>query len=55
MEKRYGIDPGRGRDYVETDVAADRVNRVKNPRTGNDELQIEGDVPLINPQVTRRR
>jgi hypothetical protein len=53
-QKRYGLRPGHGRDYVETDVDASRVMTVNNPRTGKPELQIVGDVPLINPTFVRR-
>jgi hypothetical protein len=52
-ERRYRIGRGRGNHIVETDVPADRVNRVYNPKTKTDELQIEGDVPLVNPSFPR--
>ena len=53
-EAKYGIKPGRGRDIVETDVPANLVQRVKNPITKVDELQIIGDVPLLNSRIIRR-
>ena len=53
-EERYGIGRGRGRDIVETDVPTSRIDRVRNPVTGVDELQIRGDVPLNNSTITRR-
>ncbi len=54
-EDKYQIGKGRGRDYVETDVPTSRVERTKNSRTGKDELTIEGDVPLQNANITRRK
>jgi hypothetical protein len=53
-EDRYLLRPGHGRDYVETDVDARRVITVNNPKTGKPELQIVGDVPLLNPTFVRR-
>ena len=55
-EDRYGLQRGRGRDYVETDVAASRVERVRNPQTRVNELRIRGDVRLSkNATIVRRR
>jgi RHS repeat-associated protein len=53
-EDKYQIKPGHGRNIVETDVPADRVNRVFNPRTKDHELEIPGDVPLKNPTFQKR-
>jgi Glu-tRNA(Gln) amidotransferase subunit E-like FAD-binding protein len=53
-EAKYGIRPGRGRHYVETDVPASRVKEVWNPDTKSYELQIEGDVAISNPSFFRR-
>ena len=54
-EDKYGLKRGRGRNFVETDVASDRVKRRANPLTGADELTVEGDVVLSNPTIVRRR
>jgi hypothetical protein len=54
VEARYKIKQGRGRHYVETDVPESRVSRVKNPKTGNWELEIEGDVLLENEKIQKR-
>jgi RHS repeat-associated protein len=55
-EQKYQIKPGRGRDYVETNVPRNRVERVKNPRTQNYELQIKGDVCLsCDATFTKRK
>lgn len=53
-EAIYGLKPGRGRNYIETGVAASRVRRVRNPLTKSLELQIEGPIQLINPSFVRR-
>jgi hypothetical protein len=45
---------GHGQNYVETDVAANRVQRVYNPRTRSHELQITGDVSVQNAQFVKR-
>ena len=55
VENKYQIKPGRGRDYVETDVPASSVEWVPNPRYGTPELTVKGDVPLKNPKIDRRR
>jgi len=55
-EDKYGIPPGHGRDYVETDVPTSRITEVKNAVTGAKELTIRGEVPLSdNAKVVRRR
>ena len=54
-EQRFGLGRGRGRDVIETDVPASRVQSAINPRTGRPELRIRGDVPLQNATITRRR
>ena len=53
-ETTYGLDPGRGRNFLETDVAKSRVSQRFNPDTGAKELVIKGDVQLQNPTFTRR-
>jgi RHS repeat-associated protein len=50
----YGLKPGHGQNYIETDVPAHRVNKVYNPTTKNFELQIKGDVPLENAKFFKR-
>jgi RHS repeat-associated protein len=55
VEKKYGVDRGRGRDYVETSVPKDRVKRVKNPDTKHEELRIKGDVCLSCDATFHRR
>lgn len=54
-EKKYQIKPGRGRDYIETDVAISRLEWVKNPRYGTPELTVKGDLPLQNPEIIKRK
>jgi hypothetical protein len=51
---KYGLAPGHGRDYVETDVLASRVQRVWNAKTRAFELVIKGDVQLLNAVFIRR-
>jgi hypothetical protein len=53
-EDRCGLDPGHGRDYVETDVDANRVSDRWNPRAKTWELQIEGDIDVMNARFVRR-
>jgi hypothetical protein len=45
-EKKFQLKKGRGRDYVETDVSASKVEVVPNPRYGTPELTVKGDLPL---------
>jgi len=54
-ERKYQIDPGRGRDYVETDVQSSNLEWMKNPRYGTQELTVKGDIPLQNAEIVRRR
>ena len=54
-EAFHQIPRGRGRDYVETDVPTERIEWIKNPRHGRFELTVEGDLPLINAEVVRRK
>jgi RHS repeat-associated protein len=55
-EARYGLRPGHGRDYVETDVRASSIIRRANPLTRADEWVARGDVPLSpNAQIFQRR
>jgi hypothetical protein len=53
-EKAYGLRQGRGRNYVETDIPTSQVNSVYNPLTRSHELQLRGDVPLVNPTFHKR-
>lgn len=54
-ESKYQIKQERGRDYVETDVESSRLEWVKNPRYGTEELTVKGDVTLQNSSIVRRR
>jgi RHS repeat-associated protein len=54
-ESEYQLKPGRGRDYVETDVPNSRLETVRNPRYGTPELTVKGDVPLNNATITKRK
>jgi RHS repeat-associated protein len=54
-ETKFQINPGRGRDYIETDVDNSRLEMIKNPRYGTEELTVKGDLPLENATITRRR
>ncbi|MGQ6211059.1 RHS repeat-associated core domain-containing protein, partial [Serratia sp. IR-2025] len=54
-ENKYQIKPGRGRDYVETDVPNSQLEWITNPRYHTQELTVKGDVPLKNPTVTKRK
>ena len=49
------IGKGKGRDYVETDVPASRLEMVKNPSYGTPELTVKGDLPLKNHTIHRRK
>jgi hypothetical protein len=53
-ETKYGLKPGRGRNFVETDVAKSQVSQRFNPMTGANELIIKGDLPLQNPTFIKR-
>lgn len=54
-ESKYQIKPGKGKDYIETDVPDELLEWVPNPRYHRDELTIKGDVELNNPKVFRRK
>ncbi|MDF2885538.1 MAG: type secretion protein Rhs [Clostridiaceae bacterium] len=54
-EKNYQLAPGKGRDYLETDVPKSLLEWVKNPRYGTKELTVKGRIPLINPKFYPRR
>ncbi|WP_323639797.1 RHS repeat-associated core domain-containing protein [Pectobacterium polonicum] len=54
-ESKYQIKPGKGRDYIETDVPNDSLEWITNPRYHREELTIKSDVKLDNPQVFRRK
>jgi hypothetical protein len=56
-EDYYRLNQGHGRDYVEFDTMPDEARAVTNPRTGNTEWVIDGDVDLENrsPTFHRRR
>jgi hypothetical protein len=53
-EDTYGLKPGRGRNYIETDVPAENVTQRYNPLTGSMELVVKGDVQLQNPTFQKR-
>ena len=57
IEDKFGIKPGKGRNYVEFEVSLDEVEHVMNPSTGNYEFRIVGDVNLNNrnPAFFNRR
>ncbi|MFG1172773.1 RHS repeat-associated core domain-containing protein [Erwiniaceae bacterium CAU 1747] len=54
-QDKYRIKPGKGRDYIETDVPADKLEWVRNPVYHLDELTVKGDVVLHNPKVVQRK
>ena len=47
-EMKYGLKPGKGRDYVEFDVPESLTEWKKNPAYGRDELTIKGSFDLKN-------
>jgi len=53
--EQYGIKDGRGRDYVETDVPAERLEWIKNPSYHRKELTVFGDLKIENPTFTKRK
>ncbi|WP_229416215.1 RHS repeat-associated core domain-containing protein [Pseudoduganella armeniaca] len=53
-EDNYQIGKGRGRDYVEFDVPTSRLEWVSNPRYGDKELTVKGNVTACNLKVFRR-
>ncbi|MEZ2586404.1 HYD1 signature containing ADP-ribosyltransferase family protein [Kluyvera intermedia] len=56
VESKYQIKPGRGRDYIETDVPNKQLEWVTNPRYHTDELTAKGDIILSeNAKITKRR
>ncbi|MBK9576639.1 MAG: hypothetical protein IPO40_06170 [Fibrobacteres bacterium] len=54
-QEKFQLRPGKGRDYIETDVPNSSIEWVKNPRYGADELTVRGDLPLLNPDFYPRR
>jgi RHS repeat-associated protein len=54
-ENRYEIDKGKGRNYVETDVAEDRIKWKMNPRYHVEEMTVVGDLQLKNPEFIKRK
>ncbi|SFB38152.1 HYD1 signature containing ADP-ribosyltransferase family protein [Clostridium frigidicarnis] len=55
-ETKYQIKKGKGRDYMEFDVPNSKLEWLKNPRYGTEELTIKGGVEeLINPLFKRRK
>ena len=50
----YGIKPGRGRNYIETDVYQYQVEKVFNPQFQVEEFTIKGNVDLDNPTFMKR-
>ncbi|WP_218067738.1 RHS repeat-associated core domain-containing protein, partial [Escherichia coli] len=56
VETKYQIKPGRGRDYVETDVPNEQLEWIPNPRYHTDELTAKGDITLSdNAKITKRK
>ncbi|WP_240782888.1 hypothetical protein [Escherichia sp. E1130] len=56
VESKYQIKPGRGCDYVETDVPNEQLEWVPNPRYHTDELTAKGDITLSdNAKITKRK
>jgi hypothetical protein len=53
-EDTFGLKPGRGRHVVETDVPADRIEKVWNEVMKVWEYQVKGDVELSNPTFIKR-
>jgi uncharacterized protein RhaS with RHS repeats len=41
--------------FVETDVATSKIEEIKNPLTGKNELTVKGDVELDNATCTHRK
>ncbi|WP_326494848.1 HYD1 signature containing ADP-ribosyltransferase family protein [Klebsiella aerogenes] len=55
-EIKYQIKPGRGRDYVQTDVPNNQLEWVTNPRYHTEELTAKGDIILSdNARITKRK
>jgi hypothetical protein len=56
-EVKYLIKPGKGNAYVEFDARAEEVHHQLNPRTGEKEFFLYGDVDLLdrNPQGFNNR
>ena len=55
-ETKYQIKKGKGRDYMEFYVSNSKLELLKNPRYGTEELTIKGGVEeLINPLFKRRK
>jgi hypothetical protein len=53
-ESTYGLKPGRGRDYVETDVDVACIEYRYNAKTRANEITVKGDIPLRNATIIRR-
>jgi len=51
----YQINQQKTKHYVETDVLDDRIEWIKNPRYGNRELTVYGDLELKNPTFIKRK
>ncbi len=54
--KRYGLRDGRGSSYIEFDIKPDEATRLTNPKTGQTEWVIQGDLNLSerSPSFHRR-
>lgn len=55
VETKYQIKPGRGRDFIETDVPTSKLEWIPNPRYHTNELTVKGDVQLKNHTVNQRK
>lgn len=55
VETKYQIKPGRGRDYIETDVPNSQLEWITNPRYHTQELTVKSDIVLDNFSVTQRK
>ena len=55
-EDKYGIKPGKGRDYIETDVLSSRLEWKTNPAYHTKELTVKGDITLSeNAKIVQRK
>jgi hypothetical protein len=53
--KKYGLEVSRGRDIIELDVPKELVTRRWNASTQSWEWVVDGDLPLLNPRIIRRK
>ena len=56
-EKKFGLDRGRGNNYVEYDATMDEIEIINNRTTGAREYNIKGVVDLLerNPEYFKNR